>query len=101
MKNHMTSEEKHYKKLNLDLRQEKNRYLDLFQTERKLNTGYVKIINKQNEQIERLELENEKLKSVVGLSDEEVKELVKAATKVNALSNLAKTMFSKTFGIQQ
>ncbi len=95
MKKHITSEEKHYKKLNLSLREEKNRYLEYYQKERKINTEYIGIINKQNEQIERLELENEKLKSIVGLSDEEVKTLVKASTKVNALSNLAKSIFSK------
>ncbi|MCK9308821.1 MAG: hypothetical protein M0P99_00940 [Candidatus Cloacimonetes bacterium] len=97
MKKHTTSGEKHYQKLNKALREEKNRYYNHFQDERKLNMEYIKIINDQNEQIERLKLENEKLKSMFGLSDEQVKALLDAAIRTNELSNLAKIMFGTTF----
>jgi len=87
--------QKYYKKLNIDLRREKNLYWEYLETERKINIEYAELIKKQEKEIEELKLANEKLQSILELSDKEVKELVSAAIKTNALAHLIKTISNR------
>ena len=83
---------------NAKLRKELNEYKGLYRSQRIINTEYIDLVYKKNEEIEKLQIENEKLKSMTGLSDEEVREIVKSAKSINNLGNITK-IYSNYFPI--
>lgn len=88
MKTITSAEEKHYQKLNKKLNQRLNEYIEKNSDLNSRNLQFKHLNEVQFKMIEELRLENTKLKSLLNLSNEEVKELVNSSKSINNLSSI-------------
>lgn len=86
MKNKITGEEKHYQKLNTRLQQELNKETERVNRLYEANYKMAKEMTDLENRIATLERENGFLKEKLGLSDDEIKKLIRASAGIDMIA---------------
>ena len=90
MKTKVTGEEKHYQKLNTKLGQIINKMIERGDNQYSANLKMSAFIIELEDKVAALSKENEFLKEKLGLSDEEIKKLIKASSGIDMLAGMSK-----------